>query len=220
MLLPCRAAVVAPTLTYAAGVIRRHRAQIGSPWRKLTCGQQALLVLAHLRKGETFAKLTAGFGIGTATAWRYVTETVDVLAARSPKPHRALAKAKERPRQAARPRRTRQRPAQDLAHSAQTPLLPLESRATRQGHARPAVPRVRRMKKAHWSRAIVCCPFARTIGVVSLTITRWPHLRAQARRQDRLLTPSEGTRPVAACLVTCLLTRFVLSMRTAGVVAS
>ena len=32
------------TLTCTAGVIRRHRAQIGSPWRKLTCGQQALLV--------------------------------------------------------------------------------------------------------------------------------------------------------------------------------
>jgi hypothetical protein len=26
------------TLTYAARVIRRHRARIGSPWRKLTCG--------------------------------------------------------------------------------------------------------------------------------------------------------------------------------------
>jgi Helix-turn-helix of DDE superfamily endonuclease len=54
------------TLTYTAGVIRRHRAQIGSPWRKLTCGQQALLVLAYLRKGETFAELAAGFGIGTS----------------------------------------------------------------------------------------------------------------------------------------------------------
>jgi Helix-turn-helix of DDE superfamily endonuclease len=64
------------TLTYVTGVIRRYRAQIGSPWRKLTCGQQALLVLAYLRKGETFAELAAGFGIGTATAWRYVTETV------------------------------------------------------------------------------------------------------------------------------------------------
>jgi hypothetical protein len=70
------------TLTYTAGVIRRHRTQIGSPWRKLAPGQQALLVLAYLRKGETFAELAAGFGI--ATAWRYVTETVGLLAARSP----------------------------------------------------------------------------------------------------------------------------------------
>ena len=42
-------------------------------------------MLAYLRKGETFAELAAGFGIGTATAWRYVTETVGLLAARSPK---------------------------------------------------------------------------------------------------------------------------------------
>src|SRR5260221_14510144 len=64
------------TLTYTAGVIRRYRAQIGSPGRKLGPGQQALLVLAYLRKGDTFAELAAGFGVGTATAWRYVTETV------------------------------------------------------------------------------------------------------------------------------------------------
>jgi hypothetical protein len=29
------------TLTYAAGVIRRHRKQIGSPWRKLSPAQRA-----------------------------------------------------------------------------------------------------------------------------------------------------------------------------------
>jgi Helix-turn-helix of DDE superfamily endonuclease len=38
--------------------------------------QQALLVLACLRKSETSASLAAGFGVGTATAWRYVAETV------------------------------------------------------------------------------------------------------------------------------------------------
>jgi hypothetical protein len=83
-----------PTLTYVTGIIRRHRAQIGSRWRKLVPGQQALLVLAYLRKGETFAELAAGFGIGTATAWRYVTETVGLLAARSPKLRMALRDAK------------------------------------------------------------------------------------------------------------------------------
>jgi hypothetical protein len=83
------------TLTYVAGVIRRHRARIGSCWRKLAPGRQALLVLAHLRKGETFAGLAAGFGIGTATAWRYVTETVRLLAARAPKLGPALRAARE-----------------------------------------------------------------------------------------------------------------------------
>jgi hypothetical protein len=56
------------TLTCTAGVIRGHRAQIGSCWRKLSPGQQALLVLACLRKGETCAGLAAGFGTATATA--------------------------------------------------------------------------------------------------------------------------------------------------------
>jgi hypothetical protein len=83
------------TLTYTAGVIRRHRRQIGSPWRKLSAGQQAPLALAHLRKGETFAELAAGFGVGTATAWRYAAETVALLAARSPRLRKALRQAKK-----------------------------------------------------------------------------------------------------------------------------
>jgi DDE superfamily endonuclease/Helix-turn-helix of DDE superfamily endonuclease len=83
------------TLDYTAGIIRRHRKQIGSPWRKLNPGRQALLVLAYLRKGETFAELAAGFGISTATAWRYVTETVVLLAARSPKLRQALRDARK-----------------------------------------------------------------------------------------------------------------------------
>jgi hypothetical protein len=83
------------TLSYVAGVIRRHRARIRSCWRKLTPGRQALLVLAHLRKGETFEALAAGFGVGTATAWRYVTETVRLLAARAPKLGAALRAARK-----------------------------------------------------------------------------------------------------------------------------
>ena len=47
-----------------------------------TQGRQALLVLAYLPLGETFAELTAGFDVGTATAWRHVTEPVALLAAR------------------------------------------------------------------------------------------------------------------------------------------
>ena len=78
------------TLNYAAGIIRRHRKAIGSCWRKLNPGRQALLVLAHLRKGETFAELAAGFEVGTTTAWRYVTETTELLAARAPKLRQAV----------------------------------------------------------------------------------------------------------------------------------
>jgi hypothetical protein len=90
---PAALPLSSPTLTYVAGVIRRHRRRIGSCWRKLNPGRQALLVLAYLRKGETFAELAAGFGISTTTAWRYVSEAVALLAARSPKLHRALAGA-------------------------------------------------------------------------------------------------------------------------------
>ena len=63
-------------------------------WRKLNPGQQALLVLVHLRKGEPFAQVAAGFGVGTATAWRYVTETVALLAARAPKLRQAVRDAR------------------------------------------------------------------------------------------------------------------------------
>jgi DDE superfamily endonuclease/Helix-turn-helix of DDE superfamily endonuclease len=84
------------TLTFVSGVIRRHRAAIGSPWRKLNPGRQALLVLVYLRKGETFTEVAAGFGVGVATAWRYVNETVSLLAARAPKLRTAVRDAKKK----------------------------------------------------------------------------------------------------------------------------
>jgi hypothetical protein len=83
------------TLNYAARVIRRHLRAVGSRWRKLSPGQEVLLVLAYLRKGETFAQLAAGFGIGRTTAWRYVNETVELLAARAPKLGKAVRDAKK-----------------------------------------------------------------------------------------------------------------------------
>jgi len=82
------------TLNFAAGLIRRHLKAIGSRWRKLKPGQQALLVPVYLRKGETFEELAAGFGIGRTTAWRYVNEVVELLAARAPKLRQAVRDAK------------------------------------------------------------------------------------------------------------------------------
>jgi hypothetical protein len=82
------------TLAYATGVVRRHRAAIGSKGRALPPGTQALMTLVYLRKGETFAELAAGFGVSVSTAWRYVNESVDALAARSPKLSAVLRRAR------------------------------------------------------------------------------------------------------------------------------
>jgi transposase len=64
--------------------LRHRRTQVGTRWRRLSVGEQSLLVVAHLRKGETYADLAAGFGVGTTTVFRYVTEALDVLAALAP----------------------------------------------------------------------------------------------------------------------------------------
>jgi hypothetical protein len=50
----------------------------------LSPGQQALLLLAHLRKGERYTDLATGFGVGLATMHRYVYEAPAVLAAMTP----------------------------------------------------------------------------------------------------------------------------------------
>lgn len=47
-------------------------------------------MLVHLRKNEPLPALAAGFDVSTATAWRYVEETLDVLAAWAPGLREAL----------------------------------------------------------------------------------------------------------------------------------
>jgi hypothetical protein len=81
------------TLKYVTGILRRHRTGLGGKARALPAGAQALMALVYLRKGETFAELGVGFGVSTTTAWRYVNETVTLLAARSPKLGQALKQA-------------------------------------------------------------------------------------------------------------------------------
>jgi hypothetical protein len=83
------------TLTFATGIIRRHRKAIGSRWRKLNPGQQALLVLAHLRKGETFAELAAGVRDRHHDRLAVRGRTAALLAARARKLRRAVRDAKQ-----------------------------------------------------------------------------------------------------------------------------
>ncbi|MBQ0987792.1 transposase [Streptomyces sp. F63] len=76
--------VAGSALSFLTQQPRRHRRAIGSRWRRLAAGRQALLTLAHLRVGHTYAQLAVGFGVGTTTAYRHVTEAVELLAVLAP----------------------------------------------------------------------------------------------------------------------------------------
>ncbi|MGW5211676.1 IS5 family transposase [Streptomyces sp. NPDC004051] len=76
--------VSSSALRFLSAKLREHRRDLGTRWRRLSPGRQALLALAHLRNGHPYAQLAAGFGIGTTTAYRYITEAVELLATLAP----------------------------------------------------------------------------------------------------------------------------------------
>lgn len=80
-------------LRLLTGQLAERRRQVGTRWRRLPPNRQALLVLARLRCGDTYARLAASFGIGVATAYPYIRETVDLLAALVPTLQQALKRA-------------------------------------------------------------------------------------------------------------------------------
>lgn len=84
MIYPGTLALSRAHLTQLADLLRGRRRRIGSRWRRLEPGRQALLVLAHLRNGDTYTRLAEGFQVGTTTVWRYVREAVDLLAEQAP----------------------------------------------------------------------------------------------------------------------------------------
>jgi hypothetical protein len=69
------------TLNHLADLIRRHRSQHRSRWRRLAPSRQALLAWPTYVGGDTYTRLAAGFEIGVDTAWRYVQEAIALLAA-------------------------------------------------------------------------------------------------------------------------------------------
>jgi hypothetical protein len=81
------------SLIMLADALRQRRTMLRTKWRRLEPGRQALLVVAHLRKGETYADLARGFAVGTTTVYRYLREGLDVLAAMAPTLDQAIAVA-------------------------------------------------------------------------------------------------------------------------------
>ena len=80
-------------LIMLADLLRAHRTKLRTRWRRLDAGQQAQLIVAHLRKGETYADLACGFRIGTSTVYRYLREALELLAAMAPTLAEAIAVA-------------------------------------------------------------------------------------------------------------------------------
>ena len=84
------------SLIMLADALRQRRTMLGTKWRRLAPGRQALLVVAHLRKGETYADLARGFAVGTTTVYRYLREGLDVLAALAPTLSQAIDVARQK----------------------------------------------------------------------------------------------------------------------------
>jgi len=80
-------------LRLLADALRARRRELRTRWRRLTAGRQALLVVAHLRKNETYADLATGFAVGRSTVYRYIDEGLTLLAAMAPTLKEAIAVA-------------------------------------------------------------------------------------------------------------------------------
>ncbi len=92
---PAKITVSSRTLNHLADRIRDHRQQCGSRWRRLNPGRQALLVLVHLRNGNAYTRLAAGFKFGIVTAWRYVQEAIALLSAAADDLDRAMRRSRQ-----------------------------------------------------------------------------------------------------------------------------
>ncbi|WP_327373066.1 transposase family protein [Streptomyces sp. NBC_01216] len=82
------------TLRHLTRQLTARRRELGTRWRRLPADRQALLALAHLRCGDTYAQLAAGFGIGIATVYRYIREAIEVLCVLAPSLDEAMERAR------------------------------------------------------------------------------------------------------------------------------
>jgi hypothetical protein len=82
---------------FVSRLLADRRREIGTRrgTRALTCFRQAVFTLAWFRDRPDIRRLGAGFGISQATAYRYLAEAIEVLAATAPSVRQALEKAAE-----------------------------------------------------------------------------------------------------------------------------
>jgi hypothetical protein len=82
---------------FVSGLLADRRREIGTRrgTRALTCFRQAVFVLAWFRDRPDIRRLGQGAGISQATAYRYLDEAVEVLAAKAPSLRGALENARD-----------------------------------------------------------------------------------------------------------------------------
>jgi hypothetical protein len=80
---------------FVSGLLAAHRREAGTRrnTRSLGCYRQALFGLAWYRDRVSIPRLGAGFGLSQATAYRYIAEVTEVLAAQAPDLREALERA-------------------------------------------------------------------------------------------------------------------------------
>jgi hypothetical protein len=80
---------------FVSGLLAAHRREIGTRkgTRRLGCCRQALFGLAWFRDKGDIPRLGRGFGLAQSTAYRYLDEVIEVLAARAPTLQQALDRA-------------------------------------------------------------------------------------------------------------------------------
>jgi DDE superfamily endonuclease len=84
------------TVLFLSGLLAAQRQRCGTRAgrRAVGCFKQAVMVLRWFLDGTRVAQLARDNAIGGSTAYRYVHESIDVLAARQPSLHAALLAAK------------------------------------------------------------------------------------------------------------------------------
>jgi hypothetical protein len=84
----CRVMLDVPRelILLVSGLLAAHRCEIGTRkgTRRLGCYKQALSGLAWFRDKGDIPRLGAGFGLPQPTAYRYLDEVIEVVAARAP----------------------------------------------------------------------------------------------------------------------------------------